>query len=78
MAVEKPIFLLLYLEKLIPIVIQCLELDDANNGRDDKKKGYQQGDDNLKSKLRWSLLFSHQAGGSRMKRNASGLVSGMS
>ena len=69
MTVEKPIFLLHFLEKLIPIVIQGLEQYDASNGRGDKKKGYQQGDDNLKSKLHWSPVLTHQVGGSRMNRN---------
>ena len=70
MTVEKPIFLLLDLKKLIPIVVQGLEQDDADDGRGDKKKGYEQGDENLKSKLHWSLFLSHQVGGSRMNRNA--------
>ena len=39
--VEKPIFVLLHLKKLIPIVVQGLEQDDAYDGGGDKKKGYQ-------------------------------------
>ena len=68
--VEKPIFLLLHLKKLIPIVVQRLEQNNADDGRGDKKKGYQQGYEDLKSKLHWSLFLSHQVGGSRMNRNA--------